>query len=489
MSAMRSLRFHFACGLLALMGFAVVLSPAATAPRPNIVFFLIDDLGYTDVSYHGGEIKTSNIDRLAAAGAKLEAFYVQPVCSPTRAALMTGRYPMRHGLQVGVVRPWANYGLPLDERTLAQALQTAGYVTAICGKWHLGHFAPEYLPTRRGFTHQYGHYNGALDYFTHERDGGFDWHRDDKVNRDEGYSTVLLGNEAVRLIEKQDSAKPLFLYMPFNAPHTPLQALPEHLKLYEHIENKQRRTYCAMVHAVDEQIGRVVAAIEKRGLTGNTLFIFSSDNGGPIGQGATNGKLRAAKGSLYEGGVRVSAFATWAGKIKPGLVINEPLHIVDWYPTLLKLAGATTEQKHAPDGRDIWSVLTAGAKSPHDAILLNTTPRNGAIRMGDWKLVMGGNLSDADQNAVAETPKADAPKKGKKAKQADPKGDPAGLRVELFNLAEDISEQKNLADKHPDKVKELRARLEAFAKQAVAPKSAPKAANFQSPKVWGEKDK
>ena len=463
-------------------------SASSAAPRPNIVFFLIDDLGFTDVSYHGGQIKTPNIDRLAAAGAKLEAFYVQPVCSPTRAALMTGRYPMRHGLQVGVVRPWAQYGLPLDERTMAQALQSVGYTTAIIGKWHLGHFAPEYLPTRRGFTHQYGHYNGALDYFTHERDGGFDWHRDDKVNRDEGYTTVLNGNEAVRLIEQQASQKPLFLYMPFNAPHTPLQALPEHLKLYEHIENKQRRTYCAMVHAVDEQIGRVVAAIAKRGLTDNTLFIFSSDNGGPIGQGATNGKLRAAKGTLYEGGVRVPAFATWAGHIKPGLVIQEPLHMVDWYPTLLKLAGASTEQKHAPDGLDIWPVLAAGAKSPHDAILLNTTPRNGAIRMGDWKLVVGGNLADSDESPAAAVP-SNSPKQGKKAKAADPKAVINGLQVELFNLAEDLSEKTNLAAEHPEKVKELRARLEAFAKQAVPPKSAPKAADFKTPKVWGENEK
>ncbi len=482
---MRSLRFRLACGLLALTWFAVLPCSAATAPRPNIVFFLIDDLGYTDVSYHGGEIKTPNIDRLAAAGAKLEAFYVQPVCSPTRAALMTGRYPMRHGLQVGVVRPWAQYGLPLDERTLAQALQEAGYVTAICGKWHLGHFAPEYLPTRRGFAHQYGHYNGALDYFEHTRDGGFDWHRDDQVNRDEGYSTVLLGNESVRLVTQHDTAKPLFLYVPFNAPHAPLQALPEHLKLYEHIENKQRRAYCAMVHAVDEQIGRVVAAIEKRGLAGNTLFIFSSDNGGPLAQGATNGKLRAAKGTLYEGGVRAAACATWAGKIKPGLAIQEPLHMVDWYPTLLKLAGASAGQKHAPDGLDIWPVLTAGAKSPHDAILLNTTPRNGAIRMGDWKLVVGGNVADSDE-APAAAP--DTSKKGKKAKQAEGKAEAGGVRVELFNLTEDISEKTNLVDKFPDKVKELRTRLEAFAKQAVPPKSAPKAADFKSPKVWGEKD-
>lgn len=481
MSTSRSLRLLLVAGLLILTWLLSLPCPAATAPRPNIVFFLIDDLGYTDVGYHGGAIKTPNIDRLAAAGAKLEAFYVQPVCSPTRAALMTGRYPMRHGLQVNVVRPWAKYGLPLDERTLAQGLQSAGYVTAICGKWHLGHFTPEYLPTRRGFTHQYGHYNGMIDYFEHSRDGGFDWHRDDKVNRDEGYSTVLLGNEAVRLIEKQDSAKPLFLYVPFNAPHTPLQALPEHLKLYEHIADQQRRTYCAMVHAVDEQIGRITAAIEQRGRTGNTLFIFSSDNGGPIAQGATNGKLRAAKGTLYEGGVRVSAFATWAGQINPGTVIHEPLHIVDWYPTLLKLAGATTEQKHAPDGLDLWPVLTAGAKSPHDAILLNTTPRNGAIRMGDWKLVLGGNLADSDEAPAA----TDAAKKGKKGKQAGAGDAP---RVELFNLTEDLSEKNNLAEKHPEKVKELRARLQAFAKQAVPPKSAPKAAGFKVPKVWGEQD-
>ncbi|MBI5801231.1 MAG: arylsulfatase [Verrucomicrobia bacterium] len=476
--AMRSLCLLSACGLLALSCGVTVPCPAAGAQRPNIVFFLADDLGHTDVSYHGGEIKTPNIDRLAAAGAKLEAFYVQPVCSPTRAALMTGRYPMRHGLQVGVVRPWASYGLPLDERTLAQALQQAGYVTAICGKWHLGHFTPEHLPTRRGFTHQYGHYNGALDYFDHTRDGGFDWHRDDRVSRDEGYSTVLLGNESVRLVAQHDISKPLFLYIPFNAPHTPLQALPEHLKLYAHIEKQQRRTYCAMVHAVDEQVGRVVAAIEQRGLTGKTLFIFSSDNGGPIGQGATNGRLRAGKGTLYEGGVRVSAFATWAGQIKAGLAIHEPLHMVDWFPTLLRLAGAATAQKHAPDGMDIWPVLTAGAKSPHDLILLNTTPNNGAVRMGDWKLVVGGNR--ADEGGESPTAKA----KGKKGNQLS--GESA--RVELFNLADDMSEQHNLAEKHPEKVKELRARHDAFAKQAVPPKSAPKAPDFKVPKIWGEPD-
>src|SRR6266850_4123213 len=197
--------------LFAILGFLSLR--AAAAEKPNMVFILSDDQGWADVGWHGKEIKTPNLDQLAASGARLEQFYVQPVCSPTRAALMTGRYPMRHGLQVGVVRPWAEYGLPLEERTLPQALKSAGYTTAICGKWHLGHFQRAYLPTQRGFDHQYGHYNGAIDYFEHMRDGGFDWHRDDRVNRDEGYSTFLDAKEAARIIREQPKDKPFFLYV------------------------------------------------------------------------------------------------------------------------------------------------------------------------------------------------------------------------------------------------------------------------------------
>src|SRR5262245_19427623 len=258
--------------LLASLCFLLFNSSVPAADRPNIVFLLADDLGWSDVGFHGSEIKTPNIDKLASGGAKLEAFYVQPVCSPTRAALMTGRYPMRHGLQVGVVRPWAQYGLPLEERTLPQELAEAGYFTAICGKWHLGHFQKAYLPTARGFSHQYGHYNGALDYFTHIRDGGFDWHRNDQVCRDEGYTTELLGSEAVKLIEEHGGKQPLFLYVPFNAPHSPLQAKQEYLDRYASIEAPQRRKYAAMVSCVDDQIGKIAAALEKKGLAKNTLI-------------------------------------------------------------------------------------------------------------------------------------------------------------------------------------------------------------------------
>jgi arylsulfatase A-like enzyme len=469
------LRFlGFLCSLLFL---SPPVGSLSAADRPNIVFFLIDDLGWSDVGFHSSEIKTPNIDKLAAAGARLESFYVQPVCSPTRAALMTGRYPMRHGLQVGVVRPWAQYGLPLEERTLPQALQEAGYFTAICGKWHLGHFQRAYLPTSRGFVHQYGHYNGALDYFTHERDGGFDWHRNDQVCRDEGYTTTLLGNEAVRLIEEQDVAKPLFLYIPFNAPHSPLQAPQEYLDRYRRIADPKRQKYAAMVSCVDDQIGRVAAAIDKQGLAKNTLFILSSDNGGPLGSGATNGNLRAGKGTLYEGGVRVAAFATWQEQIKAGSVVTEPLHMVDWYPTLLTLAGAPLDQKLPPDGRDAWPTIAQGRPSPHDDILLNTTPAYGAVRAGNWKLVMNGGRTEDGSEALAD---ANAKAKQGKKQQA------GETTVELFDLAADPVEKTNLAEQQPEKTRELRARLAAYADAAVPPKSAPPAAGFQAPKVWGQ---
>lgn len=448
--------------------FATTIFAAEPPGRPHIVFLLADDLGYADVGWHGSEIKTPNLDKLANGGAKLEQFYVQPVCSPTRAAFMTGRYPMRHGLQVGVVRPWAQYGLPLDERTLSQSLKETGYETAITGKWHLGHFQPDYLPTRRGFDHQYGHYNGALDYFTHIRDEGFDWHKDDKVNRDEGYSTHLLAKEAVRLVRGRDKTKPFFLYVPFNAVHSPHQVPDKYKEPYAKLA-EPRRTYAGMLAAMDEAIGEIVDAIDEAGMRKDTLIVFSSDNGGPQpGKVTNNGNLRAGKATLYEGGVRVAACANWEGVIKAGTVVNEPLHIVDLYPTLLKLAGAKIELKMPLDGLDAWATIAEGKPSPHKEILINTTPNNGAIRMGDWKLVLNGNRTEDGE-----------PIKGKDKKE--------GERVELFNLAKDISEKTNLATEMPDKVKELRTRYDELAKQAVPPKSAPKAKNFVTPKVWGEK--
>lgn len=256
-------------------------------------------------------------------------------------------------------------------------------------------------------------YNGALDYFTHDRDGGHDWHRDDKECRDDGYATLLLGTEAVRVIGQAPPERPFFLYVPFNAPHTPLQAPGEYLKRYAHITDQKRQAFAAMVKCLDDQVGRVVTALEQRGLAKSTLILFSSDNGGLPGVGgATNGKLRGRKGTLYEGGTRVPAFANWPGHIKPGTVINEPLHIVDWFPTLVNLAGGSLKQDHPLDGRDIWPVITAGKPSPHEDILINAMPNSGAIRMGAWKLVVNGAITANDlENASLQqkTPRSKHP--------------------------------------------------------------------------------
>jgi arylsulfatase A-like enzyme len=438
----------------------------APASRPNIIFILADDLGFKDVGYHGGDIKTPNIDKLASEGTRLDQFYVQPVCSPTRSSLMTGRYPIRYGLQVGVIRPWAEHGLPLEERTLAQALKEAGYTTAICGKWHLGHLSSQYLPTSRGFDHQYGHYNGALDYFTHVRDGGLDWHRNDQPLREEGYTTNLIADESVHLIEQHDTSRPLFLYVPFNAVHSPFQAPQNYIDMYKNIENKRRRIYAAMLRCMDDAIGRIVSALHKRRLKHNTLVIFCSDNGG-VGGVADNGPLRGQKAQLYEGGVRVPAVAVWPGVLKAGAVVKEPLHIVDMYPTLLKLAGAKLEQALPIDGRDAWPTIAKGRPSPHEEILLNITPATGAIRRGDWKLVYNGGIG------------------------ANNAGNSVGQKVfELFNFSEDPYEKNNLVDKYPQKFQELKHRLELYAAEAVKPNVPPNRMpkDFKVPKAWGHPD-
>jgi arylsulfatase A-like enzyme len=439
---------------------------AAEAMQPNVMYFLVDDLGREDCGFMGGkEIRTPHIDKLAAAGAKLDAYYVQPLCSPTRAALLTGRYPMRQGLQVGVVKPWAKHGLPLDEQTIADDLKAAGYATGIFGKWHLGHFAPQYLPLQRGFTRQYGHYNGALDYFTHERDGGFDWHKDDKICRDEGYSTTLIGENAAQFVTDNAGKRPFFLYVPFNAVHSPYQPPKGGVDAYPDLKG-QRRNYAAMLTATDDAIGAIIEAVEKAGIADNTLFIFSSDNGGPDpGRITDNGDYRGGKGGLYEGGVRVAAFATWSGRIPAGSTVTEPMHIVDWRPTLQRLCGAAESSKLPMDGMDVWPTLTAGAPSPHDVILLNTTPEVGAVRAGDWKLIAKHRAPRGRRNAD----------RGRR--------EPA---VELFNLRTDSRETTNLAKEHPEKVKELRERLAKFDQDALPPKATPEPKSFDVPAVWGE---
>jgi arylsulfatase A-like enzyme len=434
--------------LLLVLAFAATL---AAAPRPNVVFFLIDDLGYADCGFNGGtDIKTPHIDKLAAEGAILENHYVQPVCSPTRSCLMTGRYVSHTGVYT-IVRPHAKWGLPLEERTLANALKDAGYTTAITGKWHLGEFENAYKPTSRGFDHQHGHYFGAIDYFTHVRDGSHDWYHDDKELKEEGYSTHLITKEAVRLIDAQPKDQPLFLYMPFNGIHSPHQVPDSYLQPYEALTGT-RKQLAGMLAAVDEGIGQVVAALEKKGLRENTLIVFSADNGGP--PPGKNTPLRDFKGSIFEGGVRAAAFATWPGKIPAGQRLATPMHIIDWYPTLVKLAGGTLEQKRPLDGRDVWPVLTEKTASPHDAILCVQSPGNAAVRMGDWKLIVSNGAVEDD-----EAPKEKKAKAKAKGRHYEP--------VMLFNLATDPSETTNLAVREPERVATMKSKLAELLKDAV----------------------
>lgn len=425
---------------------------AAEAVRPNIVFILVDDLGYADCGFNGGnEIKTPNIDQLAASGTVIESHYVQPVCSPTRAALMTGRYATRTGVYT-IVRPHAKWGLPLNERTLATALKEAGYETAITGKWHLGEFERAYLPTARGFDHQYGHYFGALDYFTHIRDGSHDWYRNDQEVKEEGYSTHLLTQEACRLISHRNPQKPLFLYVPFNGVHSPFQCPEEYLRPYANLKGN-RRLLAGMLSAVDEAIGKIVQALDAAGIRDNTLIIFSSDNGGP--RPGENTPLRDYKGTIYEGGVRAAAFAHWPGKIPSAVRLKQPMHIIDWYPTLLELAGGSLNQPNPLDGRNVWPMLTLGAASPHDAILCVQSPQKAAVRMGDWKLIMNGDR--ANNPAANQRPRARAT------------GSEQAATFALYNLAVDPSEANNVADQQPDRLASMRERLTSLLEGAVPP--------------------
>jgi arylsulfatase A-like enzyme len=426
-------------------------STAKTADKPNIVHIVADDLGWKDVGFNGAiDIKTPNLDKLAAEGAKFTQFYVQPMCTPTRAALMTGRYPFRYGLQTIVIPTAAGYGLDTTEWLMPQCLKEAGYNTAIIGKWHLGHADKKYWPKQRGFDYQYGAMIGELDYFTHEEHGVLDWFRDNKPVREKGYTTQLIGEDAVKYINAQNPNKPFYLYLTFNAPHTPYQAPQEYIDRYKNITEPTRRTYAAMVTCMDDEIGRVVAAIDKKGLRDNTLVIFQSDNGGTrskmfTGQMADvskiqipcdNGPYRDGKGMLYEGGTLVCAFANWPGHIKPGSTVDGIIHAVDMYPTFAKLAGASTAKSKPLDGMDVWQTISEGKPSPRTEVIYNVEPFRAALRDGDWKLVWRTILPS---------------------------------NIELFNLAEDPYEKNNLAGAHPEKVAAMQQRLEALAKQTAKP--------------------
>jgi arylsulfatase A-like enzyme len=436
--------------VLCLSGFLVTVIPiCAQSKKPNIVYIVSDDQGWKDVGYHGSDIKTPNLDRLATNGTRLEQFYAQPMCTPTRAALMTGRYPFRYGLQTAVIPSSHTYGLATDEYLLPQALREAGYTTAIVGKWHLGHADPKYWPRQRGFDYQYGPLIGEIDYFTHEQHHVVDWYRNNQVVKEEGYSTTLLGNDAVKLINENDPSKPLYLYLTFNSPHTPYQAPQEYLDKYQNIADPSRRAYAASITAMDDQIGRVLDALDKKGTRENTIIFFQSDNGGTrnkmfAGEGdmskivipCDNGPYREGKGSLYEGGTRVIALANWPGHVRSGATVDGMIHVVDIYPTIAALAGASTTKAKPLDGMDMWSTISEGKPSPRTEVIYNVEPFRAGVREGDWKLIWRSPLPSS---------------------------------IELYNIPQDPSEKNNLAVQNPEKVIELQKRANELAAAMVKP--------------------
>jgi arylsulfatase A-like enzyme len=442
------------CLALSLAASCLTIGGAQTQAPPNIVVIVVDDMGYADLGVHGSsDIRTPNIDRLAGEGVRFTDAYVSgPYCSPTRAGLLTGRYPQRFGHEFNLGAEHTEFGLPLEETTIADRLKTAGYRTALYGKWHLG-MGEKYHPLRRGFEEFFGFLAGAHTYIAAGSGANRLLEGTVPLESFDGYLTDALAERASSYV-KQPSAKPFFLYLAFNAAHTPLQASQKYLDRFAHIENEQRRTYAAMVSAMDDGVGKVLGALRERNLDQNTLVFFFNDNGGPTMasttiNGSSNAPLRGSKRTTWEGGIRVPFMIRWTGRVPAGRVESRPIIQLDVLPTVLAAAGVKVDKSTRLDGVDLLPFLTGSAKGlPHETLYWRLGGMM-AIRHGEWKLLK-----------TKEGPLADA--------------DPAVLNdltgAELYNLATDIGESKNVAAAHPEKVKELGARWQRWNQQLVKPR-------------------
>ena len=381
--------FGLLCGCTLLPAFL-----HAQTERPNIVIVLADDLGWGDVGFHGSEIKTPCLDALVGEGVELERFYTSPISTPTRAGLMTGRYPNRFGVRSAVIPPWREDGLDENEETMADMLARNGYKNrAIIGKWHLGHTKKVHYPMNRGFSHFYGHLNGAIDYFDLTREGELDWHNDWETCHDKGYSTELITKEAIHCIDAYEKEGPFMLYVAYNAPHTPLQAQEKDIKLYtdkfDSLTPKEQKkvTYNAMVSCMDRGIGAIVDALKKKGIMDNTFFIFFSDNGTAGVPGSSSGPLRGHKFDEWDGGVHAPAVLYWKKAEKQYKNLSSQVTgFVDLVPTLKDLVGDHSRPKREYDGISILPVLN-GKKACIDR---DFYLGHGAVVNKDYKLIRKG---------------------------------------------------------------------------------------------------
>ncbi len=427
-----------ALGLFAIFYADIVVASQSTVEtansnKPNFVIILADDLGYGDVGFTGStEIKTPHIDALAKDGVIFNQGYVSaPVCGPSRAGLITGRNQVSFGFDnnpiVDLPQFDENYvGVPVEEVTIADRLADLGYVNGLIGKWHLGE-AEHFHPLKRGFHEFWGYLGGGHNYFSHKPNGKpypYKIQSNYKTPQPISYITNDKGDEAVDFIRRHKD-DPFFLFASFNAPHAPMQATKEDLALYSHIKGKGRRTYAAMTHRLDVNVGRIINELKEQQLYDNTVVVFFSDNGGPVDQNfSMNAPLRGSKGILLEGGIRVPFIMTWPKSITADTEFNHPISSLDLTPTFVELAGGKITQNDKLDGVNILPFIKGEQTSrPHDEMKWRFTV-SASIREGDWKLI---RLPDR-------------------------------LPL-LFNVKQDISEQNNLTDKHRTRVERMLKKL------------------------------
>jgi arylsulfatase A-like enzyme len=420
---------------------AVFAASAAAADKPNILIIVSDDQGYADVGFTGGkDVPTPHLDRLAASGVWCSSGYVSyPVCSPSRAGLLTGRYQARFGHENNPVYDPLDEkeGLPLTEKLLPEFLKNAGYTTGWIGKWHLGS-SPKHVPWARGFDQTYGFIGGGhrfLGWLPNERQYTLPLTRNGAETKDApAHLTAALGEEAAAFI-RQNPEKPWMLYLAFNAPHTPHEPTAARWEKFAHIQNPQRRKYLAQVSLLDDAVGVVTGALAQSGQTQRTLTFFFSDNGGHSPSGSDNGPLRANKGTLYEGGVRVPFLVSWPQRIPAGIIYDAPVISLDVFATALAAAGVPVPADRKYDSVNLVPHLSGEKKTPpHERLLWRLRAKDFAIREGSWKLI-------EQQDKPAE----------------------------LYDLATDTGEQRNLAAENPDLANRLSGTLAEWRKELQPP--------------------
>jgi len=459
-------------------------SQSMAATKPNILMIVIDDLGWNDTSYKGSDIKTPTIDKFASEGIRLQQYYVQPVCSPTRSALLAGRYPYYMGLARMVITNGHPFAMPFNQTTIADELKRGGYSTHCVGKWDLGMHKWEYTPTYRGFDTFYGYYDAAEDYFTHmvgvlplESDivddpvifNGIDFRNNTTpvTDKDGVYSTTLFTEAVEQHIMNHDSDKgPFFIYAAYQSVHSPLEAPQKYIDECQDIPYDNRRTFCGMLRAADEGIANITMRLQEKNLLDDTIIIFTTDNGGQTHQGSSNWPLRGNKATVFEGGVRGTAFV-WGSQLpKLNYDNNQLIHVTDWLPTIVEgIAGLELDKdKWALDGHNVWNTITNNDETPREEMLINLDPPRtrhmgqAAIRIKQWKLITGlpncsltpGRLGDICPDGWIHLDGTIEP----------PPYTPSFTW--LFNIEDDPNERNNVADQNPEIVRQLKERIEYY---------------------------